>query len=392
MRVAGVGCSVVDVLYEVPGQAGSARMDAFLAQGPGDGGLARGAAVTCEALELRFGRSAEDIAAEIAGGSPPTRTLGGVAIASLVAAAQLVEAQGIRVRFHGHFSADEEGLLAQAAVDRSPVEIVGERRRAARYPTTLVLNERHPGRPSERSFVAAAGMPAELALHPEELGPSFFGSEVTLYSAIWWEPALHAALTRLLAEARSAGSLTVVGTAFDPARSLGGPRWPLGDSDEAYRHVELLVMDRVEALVHSGESTLPGAVSFFREVGVGALLVTAGLKPVTFWSSGRRFLPGEGELPLPSALLDDQAAGRIPTGDTVGCGDCFVGGVVASVAQQLGRGGPLRLGEACRVGCLSGCIASTHRGGVYQEGRRGERLGLLTRYLAPYEAQLAGQP
>lgn len=148
-------------------------------------------------------------------------------------------------------------------------------------------------------------------------------------------------------------------------------------------------MDRTEALGHSGEPDLERAAAFFKASGVGAFAVTQGVEPVLFWSGGGAFAPAEGRLPIPAAILQDKASGALPTGDSVGCGDNFLGGVAASAAEQLRRGRPLDLRQAVILGCLSGGIASTHAGGVLQERSPGEKRELAERYRRRYQDQLA---
>ena len=388
MRISGAGCCVLDVLHEVPPGEGQARLAPYLSRAPGDGGLVRGAAVLRSALEARAGRPVTEIAAEIAGAGSRT-TLGGVAAAALVAAAQIVRGEGIEVRLYANLSDDKDGALVRRLLSRTPLSTARLGTRRGRYPKTHILNERGDGGVAERSFIAEAGVSDALALAPEDLDRDFFESEVALFSAIWWEPRLCARLTDLLAACRRAGAVTVVGTAFDPARGGDRGRWPLGDSDEAYRHIDLLVVNRAEALLHSGEADLDRALAFFRRAGAGAVLVTQGVEPVLYWSGGRPFTPAEGRVPVVEAILRDQASGALPTGDSVGCGDNFVGGVVASIAMQRRTGRPLDLREAAILGNLSGGIASAHAGGVLDERHPGEKRDLVLRYRPLYERQLA---
>jgi sugar/nucleoside kinase (ribokinase family) len=389
MRISGVGCCVLDVLHDVPPGEGEARMARYLSRADGDGGLVRGGAVLRRALEERFGRPASEIVVEIAGGAAPTTTLGGVATAGLIAAAQLLRGEGIDVRLYANLSDDEDGALVRRLLARTPLSTdrIGTRR--GRFPTTQILNERGDGGTGERTFIAEAGVSEALALAPEDLDRAFLESEVTLFSAMWWEPRLFAHLTRLLEGCKRAGSVTVVGTAFDPSRGLDRSRWALGDSDEAYRYVDVLVANRAEALLYAGETEVGRAAEFFRRAGVGACVVTEGVEPVYYWSGGRPFAPAEGRLPVPAAILRDKASGALPTGDSVGCGDNFAGGVVASIALQRKGGQALSLREAVLLGNLCGGIASTHAGGVFNEQYPGEKRDLVSRYRSLYERQLA---
>src|SRR5207302_1565363 len=224
MRISGAGCCVLDVLHEVPPGEGQARLAPYLSRAPGDGGLVRGAAVLRSALEAHAGRPVTEIAAEIAGAGSRT-TLGGVAAAAVVAGAQIVRGEGIEVRLYANLSDDEDGALVRRLLSRTPLSTARLSMRRGRYPKTHILNERGDGGVAERSFIAEAGVSDALALAPEDLDRDFFESEVALFSAIWWEPRLCARLTDLLAACRRAGAVTVVGTAFAPARGRGAIAW-----------------------------------------------------------------------------------------------------------------------------------------------------------------------
>ncbi|HVO20715.1 MAG TPA: carbohydrate kinase family protein [Anaeromyxobacter sp.] len=390
MRISGVGCCVLDALYDVSPGEGEACMARHLSREHGDGGLVRGAAVLRRSLEAFAGRPVAELVAEIGGGAPANLKLGGVAAAAAIAAAQLLSGEGIEVRLYGNLSDDEDGALVRRLLARTPVSTDRMGTRAGRFPRTYILNDRDAHGHGERSFICETGTSEALAVAPGELDRDFFRSEVTLFSAMWWEPLLHADLTRLLRECKRAGSVTVVSTAFDPARGPVRSRWALGDSDEAYRYVDALVMDRAEALLHSGEADLGPALDFYRRAGVGACVVTQGVDPVHYWSRGGTFARADGQLPIPEAILRDKATGELPTGDSVGCGDNFAGGMVASIALQLRGGRGLSLPEAVFLGNLAGGIASTHSGGVLDERRPGEKRELVERYRRPYQAQLAG--
>jgi len=141
------------------------------------------------ALEARAGRPVTEIAAEIAGAGSRT-TLGGVAAAALVAAAQIVRGEGIEVRLYANLSDDKDGALVRRLLSRTPLSTARLGTRRGRYPKTHILNERGDGGVAERSFIAEAGVSDALALAPEDLDRDFFESEVALFSAIWWEPRL----------------------------------------------------------------------------------------------------------------------------------------------------------------------------------------------------------
>ena len=75
--------------------------------------------------------------------------------------------------------------------------------------------------------------------------------------------------------------------------------------------------------------------------------------------------------------------------DTTGCGDNFVGGVLASVVNQLGNG-PVKpdLREACCWGIVSGGFACFYMGGTYLENKNGEKRSKIEPFYEAYLKQI----
>ena len=93
-------------------------------------------------------------------------------------------------------------------------------------------------------------------------------------------------------------------------------------------------------------------------------------------------------MPIARVIVEDKAAGRLGTGDAVGCSDNFVGGVLASLALQMNEGRGLSLREAVIWGNLCGRFASTYQGGTFYERFRGEKRARVMSYYAPYVRSL----
>ncbi len=74
--------------------------------------------------------------------------------------------------------------------------------------------------------------------------------------------------------------------------------------------------------------------------------------------------------------------------DTTGCGDNFVGGIIASVARQIHSGiKKPDLREASCWGIVSGGIACFYMGGTYFEENTGEKLDKIKPYFKAYKEQ-----
>ena len=78
-------------------------------------------------------------------------------------------------------------------------------------------------------------------------------------------------------------------------------------------------------------------------------------------------------------------------GDTTGCGDNFMGGVLVSVARQMDAdpAGPVDLEEAVVEGICAGGLALYHVGGVYAEKYPGEKQKKIEEIKSSYTGQSA---
>ena len=205
-------------------------------------------------------------------------------------------------------------------------------------------------------------------------------------------PVIHDHLTELLQKAKSNGCITIVNTVFDFRNEKLNPaqKWPLGNSDESYQNIDLLIADQEEALRLSGEITAEAAIRFFLEKQVSALIITNGSNPVSVYSNGKLFEKLElTQLPVSKEVVDELKTET--AGDTTGAGDNFVGGVIASIVNQLQNGVQYpNLREACCWGIVSGGYACFYMGGTYFEQKTGEKLSKIKPYYESYQQQING--
>ena len=184
----------------------------------------------------------------------------------------------------------------------------------------------------------------------------------------------------------------MVNTVFDFRNENADPlkRWPLGESDESYRYIDLLITDQEEAFRLSGEHDPQLAFKFFMEKKVSSLVITNGSKNIFAYSDGRLFGSSEiMEMPVSHRVIEEIKSYQ--GGDTTGCGDNFVGGVIASVVDQLHHGTQHPdLYEACCRGIASGGFACFYIGGTWFEKNPGEKLARIRPYYESYRNQISG--
>ncbi|HBL77078.1 MAG TPA: carbohydrate kinase family protein [Prolixibacteraceae bacterium] len=387
--VSGVGCCLVDILYKDIDFASDPFLP-FLSLKRGDGGLTPGHLVFNEEFVEFAGLPFETVITKITGGrKPDKKNIGGPSIVSLIHAAQLTDPEHCEIRFYGRCGNDDAGKYLLYSLQKTPVILYDFKHIENITPSTVVLSDSsYDNGHGERIFINSIGAARDFA--PDDLDDDFFNSDIVVFGGTALVPSIHDNLTGLLRKVKRNGSITVVNTVFDfrNEKLNAGQRWPLGNSDESYQYTDLLIANNEEALRLSGESTAEAAIRFFRERKVPALIITNGSKNITVYSNGQFFEPlGLTEMPVSQKVTDELKHNK--NGDTTGCGDNFVGGVIASIVNQIQKGikQPDIL-EACCWGIVSGGFACFYMGGTYLEKKAGEKLNKIKTYYEAYIRQI----
>ena len=391
VRISGVGCCLMDRIYDkVNFQSDCFRQ--YLSKKAGDGGLEPGKLTFEEELEQFSGDSfVTKILPQLTEGRKADKeNIGGPCIVALINAAQLACRESI-VSFYGCRGDDGVGedllqKLQQTILDLSHFRIQKESETAS---TSVLSDPDYDNGHGERTFVNTIG--ASWHYLPGEVDDSFYDSDICVFGGTALVPRIHQGLSTMLKKAKQHGSITVVNTVYDFLNEKEHPerRWPMGDSDEAYRFIDLLIVDHEEAIRLRGQAEISSAIAFFREKGTGAVLVTNGAKNVSLWADSPMFGKVE-EQTMPVSAAVGEALKQGKKGDSTGCGDNFAGGVIGSLARQIANAQAkdncqLNIKEACRWGIVSGGFACFYYGGTYLEQSEGEKLshlqGLYDQYL-----------
>ncbi|OGV34779.1 MAG: hypothetical protein A2020_09665 [Lentisphaerae bacterium GWF2_45_14] len=392
-KLAGTGCSVGDYLYANVDFT-SETFRKYLSHKPGDGGLIPGHLVFLDDLCRFANADYKTISQDLTGAKSPDKfNIGGPAIVSMINAAQLIAHKGISADFRGAAGKDDTAFRIFKILEKTPISAKNFKISDAMTPFTDVLSDPNYNEgKGERTFINNVG--AAWDLGPEDIDNSFFDSDVLLFGATALVPKLHDGLTDLLRKGRDAGKFNIVITVFDFRNEMKFPdkRWPLGESDESYKLLDLLIVDHVEALRLSGESNINNAMAFFIKKGVKAFLVTNGAKDISIYSDGTAFRKLDlTSLPISSYVTEELSAHPERKGDTTGCGDNFAGGVIASVCSQLQDSGPrspIDLVQAAAWGVASGGFACFYIGGTYLEQTPGEKLERVAFYFKNYVEEI----
>ena len=388
--VSGVGCCLVDLLFNDIDFRNPA-MNRYLSLNRGDGGLTPGHLVFREEFEKFCGEPFDTVLKKITGGRKHDKiNIGGPSIVSLINAAQLVDSEHCEVRFYGRGGNDEIGNYLVSALSKTPVRLKDFKLINNETPSTVVLSDPgFEGGHGERMFINSIAAAWEYG--PENLDEDFFSSDIVVFGGTGLVPQIHDNLTTLLRKAKSKGCITVVNTVFDFRNEKADPssRWPLGESDESYGLIDLLISDKEEALRLSGENSSKDAFRFFRDKKVSSLIITNGSKDILTYSDGRFFnTTGVTEMPVSERVVNERKTAQV--GDTTGCGDNFVGGVIASVVGQIRNGATHPdITEACSMGVVSGGYACFYLGGTYFEEKPGEKRAKIEPYYDAYRKQIA---
>lgn len=389
--VSGVGCCLVDLLYnDIDFRSDAIRP--YLSIERGDGGLTPGQLVFKEEFEKMSGSSFEAVLESLTGGRTHDKiNIGGPSVVSLIHAAQMTNREQCEIRFYGRGGNDDNGRFLLSSLKMTPVVIRDFKLIDNQTPSTVVLSDpTFDNGHGERIFINSIA--AAWEYRPEDLDDDFFKSDITVFGGTALVPHIHDNMTSLVQKAKSKGCITIVNTVFDFRNEKLNPtkRWPLGESDLSYRYIDLLIADREEALRLSGETDINSAIKFFQNKELSALIITNGSKNIFTYSDGRFLSRSQlNEMPVSQRIISEK--NDLSVGDTTGCGDNFVGGVISSIVNQIVSGiAHPDLKETCSRGIVSGGFACFYLGGTYFEDNPGEKRSKIEPYYDAYRKQIEG--
>jgi sugar/nucleoside kinase (ribokinase family) len=394
-RISGTGCTLVDYLYK-PVDFSSQRFHPYLSKSPGDGGLSPGKLVFREEFQQFTGSDYLKARDKITGNLPPVAiNIGGPSVVSLIHAAQLTQQLPVEVWFYATRGADEGGKFIEEMLAKTPLKR-GLLKIGSQYtPFTDVLSDpAYDTGNGERIFINNIGSAWEMM--SSDLDENFFTSNITVFGGTALVPNIHNHLGSLLKKAREKNAITVVNTVYDFLNERKNPAqiWPLGESAETYKYIDLLIADMEEAIRLSGTSTATDALAFFKSSGVGAAIITHGSNPVHFYAGQPLWGNINADsMPVSEAVRQKLREDPAGNGDTTGCGDNFAGGVIASIASQSVASPHSQpdLRTAIAWGVVSGGFACFYTGGTYFEKYAGEKLAGILPYYESYKRQISGR-
>ena len=393
LSVAVAGCSLVDSLYANVNTSEKA-FQSLRSRKNGDGGLKEGELTFADALEKFSGKKYDKILESLTCGEKPTaRNLGGPAIVGAINASQALYSYPVSFSFYGATGKDEKGKFIRSIIKKTPVDIKNYVEVKGETPGTDVISDpaANNGK-GERTFINTIGACYDYS--PAALQENFYQSDIVWLGSTALVPGLHTKLSSILKKAKKNGTITIVNTVYDFINERKNPdkAWPMGDGKEAYKYIDLLLMDWEEARRLSGKEFFGEIMDFFMESGVGAFAITRGAHAFYVWSSGKIFMERAlTEMPVSAKVDEILAAHPEKKGDTTGCGDNFAGGFVASMLRQISEGkemGTLDIYDASAWAAASGGFAIFTVGGTYIEKKKGEKQSELQKLRDAYMLQI----
>lgn len=389
IKIAGVGCALIDNIYNNVSFE-SKIFQKYISKKAGDGGLSPGKLVFTEEFEKFANTTFQQALAEITQNNPvDTQNIGGPCLVALINAAQLTFDKNISIKYFGAKGNDDNGRKLSEMVQEMPVDLTEYKTVLQTTPFTYVFSDpNYNNGEGERIFVNNIG--AAWNVKPEDLGKDFFDADIHVYGGTALVPTIHDNLDSLLEKSKNYGGFTVVNTVYDFRNEKKNPeaQWPMGSSDKSYNFIDCLITDHEEALRLSGKSTQEEALDFFLSKGVKSCLITNGSHPVSIAVKAVPFdITVPVSIPVSELVKKELNTGK-HNGDTTGCGDNFVGGVIASLATQMNEKDSFNLKEAAAWGVVSGGYACFYMGGTYLEKTKGEKHQRLKPYIEAYKNQI----
>lgn len=390
-KISGTGCTLIDYLYS-PVSFEAPEFRKYLSKTLGDGGLSPGKLVFKEEFDKFSGENYMQVREIITKSNEPLAiNIGGPSIVSLIHASQVLNGIPVEVNFYACRGNDSGGEFIEKMLRRTPVK-TGYYKIGKQYtPFTDVLSDpSYDTGNGERIFINNIGAAWELM--PTDLDASFFESNMVVFGGTALVPNIHASLGELLLKAKASNAITVVNTVYDFLSEKHDPskRWPLGESVETYKSIDLLITDMEEGLRLSGKTDVNATLDFFESTGVGAVIITHGSNAINYFSNNPLFgIINHSSLPVSGKVADEIKQYPEKVGDTTGCGDNFVGGVISSIAKQLiaNPEKTVSLPAAIALGVVSGGFACFYNGGTFYEEYPGQKKELLNPYFQEYLAE-----
>ncbi|MDA3956617.1 carbohydrate kinase family protein [Oceanispirochaeta sp.] len=387
--ISSTGCCLLDYIY-TDFSFNNAEFKKYSSRQSGDGGLIPGHLVFAEDLAEFAGETEDEVLNQLCRGkSPDTVNLGGPGVVAMVHASQVLFSEGWDCTFYGVYNQSEEFRELQKFLDWFPLKYI-PLEAAGAVPSTTVLSD--PGFKNgsgERTFINRLG--AADHFNTDLLDQTFFNGDIILWGGSALVPPLHDNLTELLKKSKNLDRINILGTVYDFRNESKNPiaPWPLGGGEgQAYPYIDLMMTDYQEALRLSGTGNLDDAADFFKNSGLGAFIITRGRDDLYLYSNENGLFKGCSGIYLPvSPYVDaDLVVHPEKKGDTTGCGDNFMGGVLVSIARQLDAQGigPLDPVLAAIEGICSGGLALYSKGGCIRESHPGEKEEHLRRIRQDY--------
>ncbi|HEY5511011.1 MAG TPA: carbohydrate kinase family protein [Prolixibacteraceae bacterium] len=387
--ISGIGCALADFIYlNISFQ--SAEFRKYLSRADGDGGLSPGKLVFLEELEKYAGKPYADILKEITNGSHPASiNLGGPGLVPLIHVSQLLDRKEFSVKFYGFTGNDKISKFVTELLEKTPLDIsnyIPGSKDTTPF-TDVFSDPSFDNFNGERTFVNNIG--AAWDYTPASLPEIFFKSHIVCFGGTALVPKIHDDLTNLLKKAKHHHCVTVVNTVYDfrNEKAHPGEKWPLGNTTESSEFIDILLMDKEEALKISGSSSIETAAHYFQSLNISAFVITNGAENITVYSNGNLFRKmAVSSFPVSSKVKENADL----KGDTTGCGDNFAGGLIASIAEQLKRrtAGKLDFIEALSWAIASGGFACLFVGGTFFENEAGEKRKNVEEFKQDYLRQL----
>lgn len=388
IRITGTGCALADFVYDGI-DFNSPYFQKYVSRIEGDGGLSPGKLVFTEELEKFAGKLYPEIIAEITNGkNAESFTIGGPSLVSLIHASQMLPKNEFEIEFYGVSGNDGTSRKIRQLLHKTPVGFSNYKEKSKKpTPFTHVLSDPNfCNGNGERTFINNIG--AAWDLTPDELPDEFFKSDIVCFGGTALTPNIHDNLHFLLGKAKTNNAITVVNTVYDFKNQKQKPDdpWPLGITELSFKNIDILVMDNEEATKISGFSNIDDVLDYFSQK-TSALVITRGSNTILFRSNGKIFEKDEGELPV-SQKVSLNILKKQYIGDTTGCGDNFVGGVITSIAEQIqNKNVKFNLRNAIISGICAGGFTCSYYGGTYFERDAGEKKKKIDLLIQAYKNQ-----